>query len=96
MKAENTSAYVFKLPEGDKLHDVPHGSLASHGAQASVVSVQELHGREVRVADSHDDDGHGQAGGVDNGVPSLVHVCDDSVGDDEEDKILLWRQRSSH
>lgn len=89
---QNTPTYIFKLPERDKLHDVAHGGLASHGTQASVVPIQELHGGEVGPTHADDDNGHGQAGGVDDGVPGLVHVCDDSVGDDEENKVLLWKE----
>ena len=90
---ENPLAYIFKLPVRYKLHDVSHRSLASRGAQAPVVSVQELHGSEICVPNPNNDDRHGQAGGVDDGIPGLVHVCDDSVSNDEEDKVLLWRRR---
>lgn len=81
--------YVFKLPEWHKLDNVSHGGFAGQRPQTSIVSIQELHSCEVRVAHSNDDDRHGQPGGVDDGAAGLVHVCDDSVGDDEEDEVLL-------
>ena len=84
-------AYALELTEGDELHDVPHGSLASGGAQHAVVPVQELHGAEVGSAHADDDDGHGEAGGVDDGAARLVHVRDHAVGDDEQHKVLLQR-----
>jgi len=82
-------AYVLELPEWNKLHDVPHGGLARSRAQNSIVAVQELHGAEVRPSYPDDDDGHGQLRGVDDGAARLVHVCDHSVGDDQQDKVLL-------
>ena len=88
-------AYALELTEGDELHDVPHGSLASGGAQHAVVPVQELHGAEVGSAHADDDDGHGEAGGVDDGAARLVHVRDHAVGDDEQHEVLLvtWDSR---
>lgn len=81
--------YIFKLPERHKLDNVSHGGFACQRAQTSIVSVQELHRCEVCVAYSNDDDGHGQSGGIDDGTACLIHVCYHSVGDDEEDKVLL-------
>lgn len=94
LESQKVLSYIFKLPEWYELHNVSHCSLASHGAQAPIVPIQELHGSEICIPDSDDDDGHGQTGGVDNGVTSLVHVRDDSISDDEENKVLLWRRRN--
>ena len=82
-------AYVLKLPEGNKLHDVPQGSHARSRAQNPIVSVQDLHGAEVRPSYPDDDDGHGQLRGVDDGAEGLVHVCDHPVSDDQQHKVLL-------
>ena len=83
---------MLELPEGHKLDDVPHGRLARGRAQQAVVPVQELHGAEVGPAHADDDDGHGEAGGVNDGAARLVHVRDHAVGDDEQHKVLLWSQ----
>lgn len=81
--------YIFKLPEWHKLDNVSHGGFACQRPQASIVSIQELHSCEVCVAYSNDDNGHRQPGGINDGTACLIHVCDHSVGDDEEDKVLL-------
>lgn len=83
------AAHILELPEWYKLDNVPHGGLACSGAQNAIISIQELHGGEIGPAHADNDDGHGQAGGVDDGTTGLVHVCDDSIGDDEENKVIL-------
>lgn len=83
------TAYMLELPEGHKLHDVPHGGLACSRVKSPVVSIQELHGSEICPAYSDNDDRHGQTGGVDDGTACLIHVCDYSVSDDEENVVLL-------
>jgi len=84
-----TVTYVLELPVRHKLDDVSNGRLSDLRAQASIVPVQELHGTEVGPPDANDDDGHGQAGGVDDGAARLIHVCDHSVSDDQQNKVLL-------
>ena len=79
----------LKHPERHKLDDVAEGDVAPWRAQDFVVAVQELHGAEVLLAHAHDDDGHGEAGGLDDGGDRLVHVRDHAVGDDEQHKVLL-------
>ena len=91
LRAIVSPTYILEVPEGDKLDDVPHGRLAGLRAQPPVVAVQELHGAEVGSAHADDYDGHGEAGGVDDGVARLVHVRDHAVGDDEQHKVLLQR-----
>lgn len=92
---ERKKTYIFKLPERHKLDDVSHGRLPSHRAQSSIVPIQELHGGEVCIPHSYNDDGHRQTRGVDDGIARLIHVCDHSIGDDEENIILLWRERNN-
>lgn len=82
-------AHILELPEWYELHNVPHGCLARSRAQNSIISIQELHGSEVGPAHPDNDDGHGQTGGIDDGTAGLVHVCDDSIGDYEENKVIL-------
>eukprot|EP00968_Pinguiococcus_pyrenoidosus_P028188 scaffold7675_cov277-Pinguiococcus_pyrenoidosus.AAC.4 len=42
--------------EGDELHDVPHRFLSTAVAQPVLVSIEDVHVAEVRVAHSDDDD----------------------------------------
>lgn len=81
--------HVTEIPEGDELHNIADGLLAGVGPQHAGISIQELHGGEVGVANADDDDGHGQLGRLDDGVAGLVHVADDAVCDDEESEVLL-------
>lgn len=87
------STHVSEISEGDELHDVPHGLFSCVGPQDAGVSIQELHGSKVCVADTDDDDGHGKLGRLHNGVTCLVHIADDAVCYDEESEVLLQRRR---
>ncbi|TNN40619.1 hypothetical protein EYF80_049209 [Liparis tanakae] len=78
---------------GDELDDVSGDGLADRRPQHAVVSVQKLHGLEVRRPDPHDDDRQRQARRPDDGVPGLIEVGDLAVGEDEEDRVLLQRDR---
>lgn len=81
--------YITEVPEGDELDNIADGFFPGVGPQNAGVSVQELHGGKVGVADADDDDGHRQLGRLNDGVASLVHVADDAVRDDEEGEVLL-------
>lgn len=48
-----------------------------------------MHVAEVGVPDPDDDDGHGEVGGLDDGLPGVGHVCDDAVRQDQQDEVLL-------
>ena len=85
----------MELPEWHKLDDVSHGRLSSLRTQASIVSIQELHGSEVRPPYPDYDDRHWQTRGVDDGVAGLVHVCDHSVSDDEQNVVLLQEENNN-
>lgn len=82
-------AYVFEVPEGHELNNVSQDRLSFGRPQNSVVAVQHLHVAEVSVAHPHNDDRHGEVGGVDDGLPGVGHVCDDAVGQDQQDEVLL-------
>lgn len=71
------------------MNDVSCHRLSCQGLEDAVVAVQELHGLEVGLAHTDDDDGHGQLGAVDDGLPCLVQVGDLTVRDDQEHKVLL-------
>lgn len=81
--------HVLEVTEGDELDDVTQHGLTPGGAQDAVVTVQDLHVGEVGVAHPHNDDGHGQVGGADNGLPRVRHVCHHAVRQDQQDEVLL-------
>lgn len=89
------STHTLELPEGHKLHDVTERGLAPGGAQDTIVPVQGLHIREVSIAHPHDDDGHGQVGGAHDGLPRISHVGHHSVGQDQQNVVLLGEQGES-
>lgn len=81
--------YVFEVPEGHKLDDVSKDRLALGRPQNPIVTIQHLHVTEVSVPHAHNDDGHGEVGGMDDGLPSVCHVRDDTVSQDQQDEVLL-------
>lgn len=81
---------MFEVLEGNKLDNVAEDGLSLWRTQDPVVSVQYLHVREVRVSHANDDDGHGQVGGVHDGLARVCHVGDDAIRQDQQDEILLW------
>lgn len=87
--------YILELPEWHKLDDVSHGGLARLRAQTSIVSIQELHGTEVCPPYSDNDDRHGQTRGVDDGAACIIHVCDHSVSDDQQNVVLLQEKSNN-
>lgn len=85
----SADTHMFEVLEGDELDDVAQDRLALGRPQDPVVAVQDLHVGEVGVAHADDDDGHGEVGGVHDGLPRVGHVGDDAVGQDEQDEVLL-------
>ena len=86
-------AAYLEISEGHKLDDVPRSDIPSGRSQQFIVTVEELHGTEVRRTHTHNDDGHRQTGGFYNSGARLVHVCDHAICDDEQHKVLLRMQR---
>lgn len=82
-------AYVFEVPEGHELDNVSKDRLSFGRPQNPIIAIQHLHVTEVSIAHAHDDDRHGEVGGVDYGLPGVGHVCDDAVGQDQQDEVLL-------
>lgn len=80
---------MFEVPEGNKLDDVSENSFSSGWTQDPSASVQHLHVTEVSIPDTDDDDGHGETGGLDDGLSRVGHVSNDAVSQDEEDEVLL-------
>lgn len=83
---------MFEVSEGHELNDVSKDRLSLGRPQDPVVAIQHLHVAEVGIAHAHDDDRHGEVGGVDDGLPGVSHVCDDAVGQDQQDEVLLPSQ----
>lgn len=52
--------HIAELSKRHELYDVAGRLLACVGAQHAAVPVQELHGSEVGIAHTHNDNGHGQ------------------------------------
>lgn len=82
-------AYMFEVPKWHKLDNVSKHGLALGRPQDAVIAVQHLHVTEISVAHADDDDGHGEVGGVDDGLSGVSHVCDDAVCQDQQDEVLL-------
>lgn len=80
---------VFEVPERDELDDVPQDGLSFRRSQDPIVAVQHLHVAEVGVPNPNDDDGHGEVGGLDDGLPCVSHVSNDTVCQDQQDEVLL-------
>ena len=94
---ENTesSTYIDEVSKRHKLDDVPDRVLAGGGLEHAVVSVQDVHGGEVGRAHTHNDNGHGQLGRVDDGRARTVHVGDDAVRQDKQHEVVLYIGRKA-
>lgn len=74
--------HMFEVAEWHKLHNVPKDGFSFRRAEDSIITVQHLHVAEIRTANADDDDGHGQVGGVNDGLSCICHVCDYSIRQD--------------
>lgn len=54
-----------------------------------LVCIQFLHAREISLANANDDDWERQAWGIDYGVNGLLHVHDGTIGQNEQNSVLL-------
>ena len=91
---QDINTYIFELPERDKLDNVSGDRLPHRRPQHAIVSIQQLHGLEVRWPHPNDDDWQRQPRRPNNSVPGLIEVCDLTVSEDEEDVVLLQIDRS--
>ena len=81
---------VLEVSERHKLHDIGRHLLSvALRVERDLVGVKLVHGAEIGGADAHDDDGEGQLGASHDLVDSLLQVSDDTVGDDQQDVVLL-------
>jgi len=87
--SQENPTHVLEVAERDELDDVPEDGFSFGRPQDPVVAVQHLHVAEVGVPDADDDDGHGEVGGLHDGLPGVGHVGDDAVRQDQQDEVLL-------
>lgn len=81
--------HMFEVAEGHKLHNVPQDRFSFRRAEDSIITIQHLHVAEICAAYANDDDGHGQVRGVDDGFSCICHICDHSIGQDEQYEVFL-------
>ena len=81
---------MLAVSEGHKLNDVSFHKL-SGGPRSKwlYISVKIFHLIKLCRADANDDDGHRQGGCAHNLINGLLLVSDYSVGQDEQDVVLL-------
>lgn len=79
-----------EVPEGHKLDNIGcHLLLIDVRVKGRLIGIELIHGGEVSTTDSHNNDGEGQLRPVHNLIDCLLQVTDDSIGDDEQDVVLL-------
>ena len=88
--------YLFELSEGHKLDDVTSDWLTAGGPQHPVVPVQLIHGREVRAAHAHDDEGHGQVGGLHDGLLRVAHIAQHTIRQKQQNEVRLEDHKGSN
>ena len=72
----------FEISEGHKLYNIPEDRLSFGRAKDSVIPIQDLHVREIGVADADDNDGQGLVGGAHDGLARVRHVRHHAVRED--------------
>lgn len=76
--------------ERDKLDDVTLlVLLVPLGVEGRLVCIKLFHAGEVGAADANDDDGEWETGGGHNRINRLLHVHDGTIGQDQQDRVLL-------
>lgn len=81
---------MFELGEWNKLHDITgHVLFESLRVQWDIVGVQHVHGGEVGLAHTDDDDRDRKRRSTHNLVNRLLHVIDDAVRYNQENQVLL-------
>ena len=71
--------YIGKISKRHKLDDISFTSLTIRCLEDPVISVQYIHGSEIRASYTDYYNGDRQGGGVHNGWPSVIHVWDYSI-----------------
>ena len=85
----------FEVIIRDELNDIGRHVLAvGLRVQCFFVAIKNLHRFEVRIADADDDNSHWEVGSSNDLVNCLLHVTDDSIGNDHQDVELLIHLRN--
>lgn len=71
--------HMFEVSERDELDNVTEDRFSFGRSQDPVVSVQHLHITEICVPNPNNYDGHGEVGGLDDGLSRVSHVGDNTV-----------------
>ena len=81
---------MLEVVKGNKLDDIRCHILAvGLRVECLIITIKRLHGLEVRIADTNNDDGHGELRAANDLVNRLVHITDDTIRDDNQDVELL-------
>jgi len=76
------------INEGHELDDIT-ASGASSITKSVAISIKDVHGSEVTVSDTHDNDGERLIRGSDESRDGLIGVANGTIGDDEQDGVVL-------
>lgn len=83
---------IFEVVVGHKLHDIGSHVLAqARRVQRLLVAIKLLHGAEVCIADTDNNDSEGQLRAANDLIDSLAHVVDHTIRDDDQNVELLRR-----
>lgn len=81
---------IPEFTEGHELNNIGvHILLVSLRVQRHIIGIQDIHALEVITADTDDDNRQGQGAATHDLVNGFLHVIDDSVGNDQQDVVLL-------
>ena len=83
---EVTTAHRFS--EANKLDDVTLCYLIPT-TEERTITIELLHGTEISVANSNDNDGAGELGELDDCVNGSGHVHDGAISQDHQDRVLV-------
>ena len=85
---------VLEVSEGHKLDDIGlHVLFVSHRVERNFVGIQDIHALKIIAAYANNDDAERQSASTNNLVNCLLHIVDDSIGDNEQNLILLVHLR---
>ena len=81
---------ILEVIEWHKLHDIcSHVLTVGLRVEGFLIAIKDLHRAEISIADAHDNDGDWESGASHDLIDGLLHVVDNTVGEDEQDVILL-------
>ena len=81
---------VFELSEWHELHNVSlHVFLVAHGVKGNLVRIEDVHALEIIAANANDDDREWKRAASHDLINRLLHIVDDTVGDNQKDIVLL-------